>query len=159
MSSQRLDQATARARAAVARAVLCPQPSATSSGGTLHRSSSSDSGRASSSVSSQDSLGSSAVSERVSEECKASTSQPRQRRDGDVRDKGTASCNGLQHNLLAQYKADSEASRGQAKGKAAEGARVTFGRGQPLQALPEGSHLPFQVCVWVILCLGLQQGA
>lgn len=142
MGSQGLEQTTARARAAVARAVLYPQPSATFSS-----SSSSDSGRPRSSLSSQDSLGSAALPERESKECEASTSQPRQHRHVDGSDEGTTPRNDLQRNLLAQYKAVSEGSRMQAK--AAEGKRVTLGGGQPLQPLPEGSPSPFQVCVYV----------
>lgn len=147
--SQNLDHTTARARAAVARAVLCEHPSAGSSGPSSQRSSSSssDSGRASSCRSSQDSLAS-ASPERKSEETEeASTSELCQHRNVDTRDEGgTSPCNGLQRNLLAQYKSDSEGSRMRAQG--AQGAiGPSFGRGQPLQPLPEGSPSPFQVCV------------
>ena len=153
LSSQHLEQATAQARAAVARAALCPQPSC--NGCSSHRTSSnsSDSSRPSTCVSSQDQLRSAALPEREAGECEASTSQPGQHRDGHVRDEGTVSCNDLQRNLLAQYKADSEGSRVQTK--AAEDASGTFGRGQPLQPLPEGSPSPFQVC----LSLGLKPSA
>lgn len=143
MGSQSLEQTTARARAAVARTVLCPQPSTTLSGCSSHCSgSSSDSGRRSSGVSSQDPQ---SLPERESEEGKASTSQSPQRRD--ARHEGTTPCNDLQRNLLAQYRAESEESRMQ--GKAAEGARVTFRQGQPLQPLPEGFPSPFQVSVYI----------
>ena len=95
-------------------------------------------------------MGSGALPERESgERQEASTSQPRQHGDRDVRDEGTVPCHDMQCNLLAQYKADSEGSRVQAKGKAVGGAGVTFGRGQPLQPLPEGSPSPFQVCVYL----------
>ena len=144
MGSQCLEQTTAQARAAVARAVLCPQPSATLSGSS---STSSHSGKLSSCISSQDSLESAALPERKSAECDAPTSQPCQHRDADGRGEGTMPRNDLQRNLLAQYKANSEGSRVQAK--AAEGTRVDFGRGQPLQPLPEGSPSPFQVCTYV----------
>lgn len=145
--SQNLDHTTARARAAVARAVLCEHPSPSSSGpSSQHSSSSSDSGRASSCRSSQDSRASEGLPERETEE--ASTSQPRELRNVDNRSEGgtTAPCNGLQRNLLAQYKSDSEGSRMRAQG--AQGAiGPSFGRGQPLQPLPEGAPSPFQVCV------------
>lgn len=94
-------------------------------------------------------MASAASPERESEETEeASTSQPRQHRNVDTRDEGgtIAPCNGLQRNLLAQYKSDSEGSRMRAQG--AQGAiGPSFGRGQPLQPLPEGSPSPFQVCV------------
>ena len=141
MGSQHLDQTTLRARAAVARAVLCPQQHSASTFSSS--SSSSESGR----LSSRDSLGSAPSPERQSVECKASTSQSQQHRKGDVRDEEAAPCKDLQRNLLPQCKSDSDGSRRQAR--AAEGSRVTFGRGQPLQPLPEGSPSPFQVRVCV----------
>ena len=141
MHSHHLDQTTARARAAVAWAVLCPQQHSASTFSSS--SSSSELGR----LSSQDSLRSAPSPERQAVECKAFASQSHQHRKGDVRDEQTASCKDLQRNLLAQYKSDSDGSRRQAK--AAEGSRMTFGRGQPLQSLPEGSPSPFQVFVCV----------
>lgn len=144
MHSQSLGQTTARARAAVARAVLCAQHSTTSSGG-----SSSSLG----SPSSDDSLGRGSSPEHPSAERQPSKDhQPHQERSPQVRDQGMGPSNGLQRNLLAQYKSHPEGSRAQAK--AAAGTRVTFGRGQPLQPLPEGSPSPFQVSV-----LAFQHGA
>ena len=123
--------------------MLCSQHSTASSGCSSHCSSSGSSlGR----PSSEDSLGSSSSPERPAGECELSNGQSHQERNGDVRDQGPVLANGLQRNLLAQYKGHTEGSRMQAK--AAAGTRVTFGRGQPLQPLPEGSPSPFQVSIW-----------
>ena len=136
LSSQQWGKTTARARAAVARAVLSPQHSV-SSGDSLRRSSSSNSGQRSSIATSQDSP------EHDSGDYMPLPGQSHRHLDSEMRQGEDSSYNALQRNLLAQYKDSSEGYRPQVK--AAEGSSVTFGRGQPLQALPEASSSAFQV--------------
>lgn len=129
-----MSKTTARAGAAVTRAVLCQdsQDSASFSNSS-HGSSfgSMDSGRHSPELSSQDSA------EHSSGDLQSHSDSQQ------TKDSQGVPYNALQHNLLAQYKPESEESRLQAKGT--EGTSVSFGRGQPLQALPEEASSALQV--------------
>lgn len=136
LSTQHWGSTTARARAALAQSVLCPQHSASSSDN-LQRNSSGGLASSSLGADSQDSL------EHSSGGSLPSPGQSQQDQDSLTRDGDRVPYKALQRNLLAPYKDSSEGSRPQTK--AAEGTSVKFGRGQPLQALPEASTSAFQV--------------
>ena len=129
-------QTSARAKEAVAQAVLGSQDGTSSSGSSNERSSM-ESNRQSSELSFQ------ASPERRSGSFKAPLTQSLQHLSGDSSNRGVMPYSALQRNLLAQYKAEAERTRPQAT--AVEDAQGPFGRGQPLQSLPEGTSSTFQV--------------
>jgi hypothetical protein len=129
LQSQVLGQPTARARAAVARAVLCESPQHKSSNEPSHQH-----------------LGSSpAKLNGIAGQQSRSGHEEQSHRQLNGHSHGR---DGLQRNLLAPY----EGARPGVAKAVNQVDRDGFGGRQPLEALPEGNSLVFQVTIHISVC-------